>query len=121
MTSSVSPETLVRHELVGLPARVVDASNPDLVGIEGRVVEETMRTLGIETDRPEGASSVKRVPKGGTTFEFRSEPRSDQRGGSDRGSEGGCSGGGPYVTVEGKRLVERPARRTERGGDSKWR
>ncbi|MFT4891484.1 MAG: ribonuclease P protein subunit POP4, partial [Halobacteriales archaeon] len=43
----LTPETLPRHELVGLPVRVADAPNPDLVGIEGRVVRETMRTLVV--------------------------------------------------------------------------
>ncbi|WP_152042720.1 ribonuclease P protein component 1 [Salinigranum salinum] len=62
----LTPETLTRHELNGLSTEVVDAPNPDLIGIAGRVVVETMRTLQID----DGAR-VRQVPKEGTTFEFR--------------------------------------------------
>jgi ribonuclease P protein subunit POP4 len=93
----LTPETLPRHELVGLDARVVTASNAALVGIEGVVVAETTRTLAIE-----GSGRVSHVPKAAATFEF--EIPGDGR-----------------VTVAGGRLEARPARRTEHTGDSKWR
>ncbi|WP_123534793.1 ribonuclease P protein component 1 [Halosimplex salinum] len=93
----LTPETLPRHELVGLDARVRAGANPDLLGIEGCVVTETTKTLGLQ-----GADRVRHVPKEGTTFEF-------------------TLSSGEVVTVEGRRLVARPARRTEKSGDSKWR
>ncbi|MDG5775727.1 ribonuclease P protein component 1 [Haloarculaceae archaeon H-GB2-1] len=92
----LTPETLPRHELIGLDVTVAAASNPDVIGIEGKVVTETTRTLGIE-----GADRVWHVPKDDATFEFALP-----------------SG---VVTVDGSRLVARPARRTEQTGDSKWR
>jgi len=98
----LTPDTLPRHELVGLAARVSEASNADLVGIEGTVVTETTRTLEIE-----GAGRVWQVPKQGTTFTF------------DLPGSNGESGS--VVSVEGRRLVARPARRTENTGDSIWR
>ncbi|UPW01034.1 ribonuclease P protein component 1 [Halorussus gelatinilyticus] len=61
----LTPETLTRHELNGLHVRVADAPNPDLVGIEGRVVAETQGTLSVASD-----SRVRQVPKEGSTFEF---------------------------------------------------
>lgn len=63
---SLTPETLTRHELNGLPVRVVDAASDDFVDIGGRVVLETMQTLHVD----DGAR-VRQVPKRGTTFEFR--------------------------------------------------
>ncbi len=97
---SLSPETLPRHELVGLDVRVAAADNPDLVGIEGRVVDETERTLRVE-----GADGrTRQVPKAGTTFEFALPD----------------DAGGGHVTVDGDRLVARPAERTETTGDSRW-
>jgi len=95
---AMTPGTLVRHELVGLEAEVVSASNPDLVGIEGEVVAETTKTLRVER-----ADRVAAVPKTDATFAF-TLPTGDR-----------------VVTVEGERLVARPARRTEQTGDSKWR
>ena len=99
----LTPETLSRHELVGLETRVRAGSNPDMLGIEGPVVTETTNTLGIGgADPSAGANRVATVPKTGTTFEF-------------------TLTSGEQVTVEGRRLVARPARRTEKSGDSKWR
>jgi ribonuclease P protein subunit POP4 len=92
----VSPETVARHELVGLSVRVTDADNPDLVGIEGRVVDETTNTLRVEGDE-----RVRTVPKAGATLAFELPT-------------------GERVTVDGGRLVARPARRTELTGGSPW-
>ena len=94
---ALTAETLVRHELVGIDVRVVSASNPDSIGIEGEVVTETTRTLGIETD-----GQVSHVPKESATFEW-------------------TLPSGEHVETAGERLIARPARRTEQTGDSRWR
>ncbi|WP_227353723.1 ribonuclease P protein component 1 [Haladaptatus salinisoli] len=125
----LTPETLTKHELVGLRVRVASATNPDLEAIEGRVVSETMRTLTVESE-----SRARQVPKRGATFEFAlTDEAADARKGSgtasERGSEtaGERSGqsdsceGAAYVTVDGETLLSRPALRTETGGNSKWR
>ena len=93
---AITPETLARHELVGLPVRVVAADNPDLVGVAGDVVDETTNTLRVEAG---GRTRV--VPKAGATLEFELPD-------------------GRHATVEGARLVARPARRTETTGGSPW-
>lgn len=90
----ITPETVARHELIGLRAEVV-ADADERAGIAGRVVNETTNTLVI------GNGRARTVPKQGATFEF-SLP------------------GGEHVVVEGNRLVARPARRTETAGGSKW-
>jgi len=92
----LTPETLTRHELVGLDVEVVAASNPDAIGISGSVVMETTQLLTIERD-----TRVWHVPKDSATFAFDVD--------------------GQTVSVEGERLVDRPARRTANAGDSKWR
>jgi ribonuclease P protein subunit POP4 len=53
---------LHKHELVGLPCRVVHASDGGMVGMEGKVIDETRETLIFEGERT--------VPKRGTSFEF---------------------------------------------------
>ena len=154
----LTPETLTRHELNGLPVRVVEATNPDLAGIEGRVVAETQGTVSVAS-----ADRVRQVPKQGSEFEFAltdepadcsendSEPRRASRDGAEkesgtaskRGSEtagvrsgqSGPSGethspesgedprdceGVAYVTVDGARLLSRPALRTEKAGETTW-
>ena len=97
----LTPETLVRHELVGLDVEVVDAGNDDAVGISGSVVMETTEMLTIERPQ-ERADRVWHVPKDDATFVFTLDD-------------------GQRVRVEGERLVARPARRTANAGDSKWR
>jgi ribonuclease P protein subunit POP4 len=62
---ALTPDTLTRHELNGLPLRVVDAANADLVGISGRIVVETMKTFHVDDGR-----RVRQVPKSGSRFEF---------------------------------------------------
>jgi len=126
----LTPETLTRHELVGLEVEVVAASNPDAVGISGRVVMETTQLLTIERD-----TRVWHVPKDSATFAFdvdcEAQSASNDVSSAERRSAEQSSGQSPRdsgdeprtktVRVEGERLVGRPARRTANAGDSKWR
>lgn len=61
----ITPENLVRHELIGLPVEVVEGTNPSQLGISGRVIDETRNTFLIET-----RSGDKRVPKSCNCFLF---------------------------------------------------
>ncbi|HUU76321.1 MAG TPA: ribonuclease P protein component 1 [Methanoregulaceae archaeon] len=54
----ISPQNILRHELIGLDVLVVNASNPTHVGISGRIIDETRNTLVIQ-----GKDGQKRVPK----------------------------------------------------------
>jgi len=44
---------MITNELVGRQATVVKATNKDLVGLTGTVIDETKETLRIRTDRGE--------------------------------------------------------------------
>ncbi len=48
-----SPQNIIQHELIGLHMKVVDARNKDLIGIEGKIVDETKNCLVIETSKGE--------------------------------------------------------------------
>jgi len=135
---SLTPATLPRHELIGLPVRVADASDSGMTGIAGRVVAETTSTLTICGHR-EGAAGgeprVRQVPKRGTTFEF--VLTDEAADGESPPTEGARKGSGTafklatdsvvagesvaHVTVDGARLHARPAERTETRSDSTWR
>ena len=54
-----SERNILRHELIGLYCEVVGAKNKDLVGLRGKIIDETMKTLVIDR---------KRVQKQGTKF-----------------------------------------------------
>jgi ribonuclease P protein subunit POP4 len=125
---SLSPETLPRHELCGLRVRVASAPNPDLVGVGGRVVRETARTLVVRSR----AGATRRVPKRGSVLEFTLGPATlgtdeaaARREPAGTASDPTGGDGAAHVTVDGGRLLSRPARRTEDGptpdGDDRWR
>ena len=46
---NVTP-SIVQHEFIGLETNVIKSSNPHVVGITGRVVDETRNTLTILHD-----------------------------------------------------------------------
>ncbi|MDD1661265.1 MAG: ribonuclease P protein component 1 [Methanomicrobiales archaeon] len=59
----ITPENILRHELIGLPVEVVQAANPAQQGIAGRVIDETRNMVVIETPR-----GIKRIEKAHATF-----------------------------------------------------
>ena len=61
---TVSP-SVVQYEFIGLETTVVKSSNPDVVGLSGKVVDETRNTLTILQDNTE-----KVIVKGTSVFEF---------------------------------------------------
>jgi ribonuclease P protein subunit POP4 len=76
----------IRGEIIGLPIKVVDSLNPHLVGIAGKVADETKNMIKIETK-----TGMKMVEKKTCTFEF-----------------------GTGKKVDGKRLVGRPEQRLKK-------
>ncbi|MFW6436926.1 MAG: ribonuclease P protein component 1 [Halococcoides sp.] len=106
---ALTPATLPRHELLGLPASVRAADDEGRVGAAGRIVEETTETLVLGADR------AIQVPKGGTEFAIGVPRDGDHRHAAPAAED--CA----WVAVSGDRLIARPARRTELRGDSTWR
>jgi ribonuclease P protein subunit POP4 len=62
---TVTP-SIVQHEFIGLEAKVTKSSNPDVVGIAGKVVDETRNTFTISLN--DGEKKV--VIKDTAVFEF---------------------------------------------------
>ena len=61
----ITPQNLVRHELIGLKARIAKSTDPTQKGLHGTVIDETYNTLKIETKHGE-----KVVPKNNAVFIF---------------------------------------------------
>ena len=53
----------LRHEFIGTRIRVAESAHPPYMGMEGRVVDETMHTFRVRTD-----SDIRMIPKAGNTF-----------------------------------------------------
>jgi ribonuclease P protein subunit POP4 len=62
----ISPQNVLRHELIGLDVLVVCASNPNQIGVSGRIIDETRNTLVVRTER-----GTKRIPKRFSVFRLR--------------------------------------------------
>jgi len=86
----ITPYNLVRHELIGLKVEIKDSTNKSQVGLKGSVIDETFKTLKIETDKGE-----KVIPKDITIFIF-------------------TLPNGTRVQVEGKILLGRPEDRIKK-------
>ena len=60
-----TPKNIVRHELIGVRAEVAESSNKDNVGISGKIVDETQKTLTIKT-----AKGLKKIQKSVVTLKL---------------------------------------------------
>jgi ribonuclease P protein subunit POP4 len=74
----VKPQKLVRHEIIGLHVHIIEAKNPSIKGIEGRIVDETKNTITIETSK-----GVKRIIKKDVTLDIRTKNGSVKLSGED--------------------------------------
>ena len=93
----ITPKNIFRHELIGLPVKVVKSSHKGFVGIEGKVVNETKNTLTIEEDD----YKEKIIPKGVATFHFNLPD-------------------GNIIEIEGKIIIARPEDRIKKKFRKIW-
>lgn len=89
MIEVITPKNIIKHELIGMQASVVDSSNKDIVGTRGKVIDETRNMLVIRTQKGD-----KKVQKQHSKFMFM---LNDKR-----------------VVVEGSLLVARPEDRVKK-------
>ena len=83
----ITPQNVIRHELISLDASIASAKNPGMRRIRGRVVNETRNMITL-TD----GTRKWHIPKETATFRFRLKD-------------------GRLVDVDGYRLVGRPENR----------
>ena len=88
------PAYILRSELVGLEVEVLHDSNPSNVKLRGKVVDETMKTLVIQS------AGLKRIAKKDAVFKFSLD--------------------GVAVKVEGRTLIGRPEDRVKKQNKRKW-
>jgi ribonuclease P protein subunit POP4 len=62
---NLTPESLARHELIGLDLDIEVSSNPCQIGLSGQVVDETRNTFLLETRR-----KIVRLAKKNTSLVF---------------------------------------------------
>lgn len=92
---AITPQNLVRHELIGLKVKVTQSTDGTQKGLSGVVVDESYSTLLIES-----AGKEKRVVKSNCVFVFTLPDKKK-------------------VEVEGKVIVSRPEDRIKKK-QPKW-
>lgn len=93
----ITPYNILNHELIGLRAKIVKSTHQGYVGIEGLVIDETMKTIKIMNDD----GKIKVIPKSCCTFRFKLPNN-------------------VIVEVEGIHLVGRPEDRVKRIVKKRW-
>ncbi|MEM2897149.1 MAG: ribonuclease P protein component 1 [Candidatus Bathyarchaeia archaeon] len=93
--TKITPQNLVRHELIGLEARIKSGNNKQLVGIKGKIMDETKNTIILLKD-----GKPKRIPKNVVVLEVKLPD-------------------GSIVEIDGKVLVSRPEDRLK-SRSRKW-
>jgi len=91
----ITPEIL-QHEFIGLEVKVAKSTNPDCVGIKGRVIDETRNTFVLMKDGVE-----RRIIKETSVFHFTYPD-------------------GTIVEIDGKLLVGRPEDRIKKPVRRLW-
>lgn len=86
----ITSKNVFYHELIGLYSEVVNSSNKFLIGISGNIIDETKKTISIETD-----NGIKIIPKDISVFHL-------------------FLPNGEWVEIEGKILVSRPEDRIKK-------
>lgn len=86
---AVTMHNILRHELIGLNIRITKSENNTLIGLEGKIVNETKNTLTLGI-----GEKLKKVLKAQVVFQVKI--------------------GNDMIEVDGKKLVARPEDRLKR-------
>ena len=54
----ITIDTISRHEFIGLETKIIDSSNPQVVGLNGTIINETKSMFTINTEK-----GMKMIPK----------------------------------------------------------
>ncbi|HJU12945.1 MAG TPA: ribonuclease P protein subunit [Candidatus Nitrosotalea sp.] len=61
----ITRENISSHELIGTRAQIVQSTNQEIVGITGKIVDETKFMFALDTGK-----AIKRFPKGISVWKF---------------------------------------------------
>lgn len=86
----ITPNNIIHNELFGLYVSVEKSTSNSVLGLSGKIIDESRNMLMIET-----TNGVKKLPKSSSTFKF-------------------ALPSGENVTVDGRLLVSRPEDRIKK-------
>ncbi len=47
----LDPREIAKHELIGLEVEIVESKNKNLIGVKGKIIDETKNMITIEGDK----------------------------------------------------------------------
>ncbi len=62
----ITQENIALHELIGLDTEILDSSNKQIVGLSGRIVDETKSMFTLDTK-----NGLKMIPKYNSKWQFK--------------------------------------------------
>ncbi len=62
----ITQENIALHELIGLDTEILDSSNKQIVGLSGRIVDETKSMFTLDTK-----NGLKMIPKHNSKWQFK--------------------------------------------------
>ena len=57
----VNQDNIKMHEIIGYPVEIISASDKSLIGIKGRTIDETMKTVKIQRSEIEDTQIKKEI------------------------------------------------------------
>ena len=88
----ITVDTISRHEFIGLETKIINSSNPQVIGLNGTIINETKSMFTINTQ-----NGMKNIPKSTNQWKFSIE--------------------GKETTLDGSKIEKRPF---ERIGAKAW-
>jgi ribonuclease P protein subunit POP4 len=79
----ITADNITSHEFIGLDTEIIQSTNPQIVGLNGRVINETKSMFTINTDK-----GVKSIAKSQNSWKFSIENQD--------------------IVVEGTKIAKRP-------------
>lgn len=61
----ISPENITSHEFIGLETEIVSSTNSQVIGLNGRIIDETKSMFRINTNK-----GIKSLPKSQNHWKF---------------------------------------------------
>ncbi len=81
---TITAQNIMSHEFIGLDTKVVHSTNPQIIGLNGRIINETRSMFTIDVNH----RVPKSVPKAGSEWEFKIQK--------------------DIVIIDGSKIIKRP-------------
>jgi len=79
----ITADNITSHEFIGLYTEIIQSSNPQIIGLNGRIVDETKSMFRINTE-----NGIKSIAKSKNSWKFSIEDKD--------------------VIIDGSKIVKRP-------------